>query len=169
MLTFLQRKTPFSHEFKNRQSLCLRNVIKEKIFKDLTSPLPEANEAQVLVSTRSEEYFPHIWKVKTNCRWYQVCRHKNITAWNEIYVFIFYFQIIPDMPEFQILENKLTSNPCLASPRGWTLHRSKWCKKRDNATLSQKRKGQMPYLGEYFSIHSFRNGLQNHQNQCQPG
>ena len=50
---------------------------------------------------------------------------QNITAWNEINVCIYYFQIIPDMPEFQILENQLTSNPCLALPRGWTLHTSK--------------------------------------------
>ena len=65
---------------------------------------------------------------------------QNITAWNEIYVFIFHFQIISDMPEFQILENQLTSSPCLASPRGWTLNTSIWCnfldKRGDNARLS---------------------------------
>ena len=70
--------------------------------------------------------FPSYLKYENKLQVISSLASQNITAWNDTYVCMYYFQIIPDKPEFQILENQLTSNPCLASPRGWTLHRGIW-------------------------------------------
>ena len=97
---------------------------------------------------------------------------KNENKLQEINVFIFHFQIFFTCLNFKFLK---TNSPQI---HALLYQGSELCTQVNNATFwvreatmqhYHKRGKDKCHLGEYFSIRSFGNGLQNHQNQCQPG